>query len=198
MPSKGERTREEIIQQAAVVFNRQGFAGASISDIMRETGLEKGGIYNHFASKEALALEAFDYAFGAASQRMLEFIAGERSPLARLLGIVRFWRTYYGDPPVEGGCALLNTAIDSDDTQPALRRRAQEALGQWHDLIARTVRRGVERGEIQAEAQPNAIASLIIASVEGGYMMSKLTDDPTHIERVVDHLEGFIEESVAA
>ena len=52
MPAKGERTREEIIQQAAVVFNRQGFAGASISDIMRETGLEKGGIYNHFASKE--------------------------------------------------------------------------------------------------------------------------------------------------
>ena len=58
--SKGEQTRERILARSAQLFNRQGYSGSSLSDIMRETGLEKGGIYNHFSSKEQLALEAFD------------------------------------------------------------------------------------------------------------------------------------------
>ena len=57
---KGERTRQEIIRKAAPVFNQKGYAGAALSDLMRATGLEKGGIYRHFSSKEALAAEAFD------------------------------------------------------------------------------------------------------------------------------------------
>ena len=59
---KGERTRQEIIRRAAPVFNQKGYDGAALSDLMGATGLEKGGIYRHFASKQALAAEAFDYA----------------------------------------------------------------------------------------------------------------------------------------
>ena len=53
--SKGEQTRERILARSAQLFNRQGYFGSSLADIMRETGLEKGGIYNHFSSKEQLA-----------------------------------------------------------------------------------------------------------------------------------------------
>ncbi len=132
--SKGERTRAEIVATAAPIFNRQGFAGASIADVMRQTGLEKGGIYNHFASKEELALAAFDYIWDIASQRMIRFIRGATSQGARLIRIIRFFTDYYETPPVEGGCVLLNTAVDSDDTQPALRERTRQAMGQWHAL----------------------------------------------------------------
>src|SRR5580704_13355488 len=60
---KGEQTRQEIIRKAAPIFNQRGYDGAAMSDLMRATGLEKGGIYRHFSSKEALAAEAFDYAW---------------------------------------------------------------------------------------------------------------------------------------
>src|SRR6266404_7918704 len=60
---KGEQTRQEIIRKAAPLFNQRGYDGAALSDLMRATGLEKGGIYRHFSSKEALAAEAFDYAW---------------------------------------------------------------------------------------------------------------------------------------
>ena len=59
---KGEHTRQEIIREAAPIFNRRGYDGAALSDLMKATGLEKGGIYRHFDSKEQLAAEAFDYA----------------------------------------------------------------------------------------------------------------------------------------
>src|ERR1017187_2539450 len=58
---KGELTRERIIAQAAPIFNQRGFAGCSMQDVMEATGLEKGGLYRHFSSKEELAAEAFRY-----------------------------------------------------------------------------------------------------------------------------------------
>src|SRR5260370_38097521 len=60
---KGEQTRREIIRKAAPIFNQRGYDGAALSDLMRATGLEKGGIYRHFESKQQLAAEAFDHAW---------------------------------------------------------------------------------------------------------------------------------------
>lgn len=60
--SKSEETKAKILQQAAELFNQQGYAGSSISDIMRVTGLQKGKIYNHLQNKDDLALQAVDFA----------------------------------------------------------------------------------------------------------------------------------------
>ena len=54
---KGEQTRQEIIRRAAPIFNQKGYDGAALSDLMRATGLKKGGIYRHFDSKQELAGE---------------------------------------------------------------------------------------------------------------------------------------------
>ena len=58
--TKGIETRRRIVELAAPVFNRQGYVGASMRDLISATGLEKGGIYNHFGSKEMLALERYE------------------------------------------------------------------------------------------------------------------------------------------
>ena len=63
------RTRQRIVELAAPVFNRQGYVGASMRDLIDATGLEKGGIYNHFGSKEQLALEAYDFAMSRVTER---------------------------------------------------------------------------------------------------------------------------------
>jgi len=83
--SKGEQTREMILAQAAQLFSRQGFFGSSLSDIMQETGLEKGGIYNHFSSKEQLALEAFDYAYTLLINAFAAILQERRMPLIACL-----------------------------------------------------------------------------------------------------------------
>jgi len=50
--SKGEETRERIVAEAAALFNQRGYEGGSMSELMKATGLEKGGIYRHFSSQE--------------------------------------------------------------------------------------------------------------------------------------------------
>src|SRR5712692_10457785 len=98
--SKGEQTREMIIARSAQLFNRQGYFGSSLSDIMRETGLEKGGIYNHFKSKEQLALEAFDYAFALVQERFQLVLKGTFNAVDRLIAIVTVHQTLIDDPLV--------------------------------------------------------------------------------------------------
>src|ERR1700692_5155036 len=70
--SKGQETRQRIVAEAAALFNQHGFEGGSISELMKATGLEKGGIYRHFSSKEELAVEAFDFAWQAALEARMQ------------------------------------------------------------------------------------------------------------------------------
>ncbi len=111
---KGEQTRGEIIRKAAPIFNQTGYDGAALSDLMRATGLEKGGIYRHFDSKQELAAEAFDHAWKLAMNARFEGTHEIPNTVDRLKQIVRNFRDRRTSV-VPGGCPLLNTAIDFGD-----------------------------------------------------------------------------------
>ena len=190
---KGEETRERILARSAQLFNRQGYAGASLADIMRETGLEKGGIYNHFSSKEQLALESFDYAYELVRQRVRQALSGKFNAIERLLAIVSVFQSEVDDPPVAGGCPILNTAIEADDANEVLRDRARTAMDDWRATIHRIINRGIERGEIRPTTDADEVASLLIATLEGALMLSNLYKDPVHMQRAAAHMQRYIE-----
>ena len=192
MMKKGERTRRRILERSAPVFNTKGFFGASMNDLVLASGLEKGGIYNHFQSKEQLALEAFDYAVEVMSGRFRETLAGREGAIERLFAIVDVLGALADDPPVPGGCPVLNTAVEADGANPALKERAAEAMDGWLRLVGREVKEGVKRGELAPDADPRAVASVVVATLEGAVMLSRLEDDPEHMRRVVKHLKDHL------
>ena len=191
--SKGELTRERILARSAQLFNRQGYSGSSLSDIMRETGLEKGGIYNHFASKEQLALESFDYAYGLVQLSMRNALSGKFNAIDRLYAIVSVFQGIVETPAVPGGCPILNTAIEADDGNEALRSRAQAAMNNLRATIHRIVNKGIERHEIHTGVDADEVASILIATLEGAVMLSNLYKDPVHMRRIKAHMERYIE-----
>lgn len=191
--SKGEQTRERILASSAQLFNRQGYFGASLADIMRETGLEKGGIYNHFSSKEQLALESFDYAYGLIQERVRQALSGKFNAIERLLAIVTVFQGILEDPQVAGGCPILNTAIEADDANEVLRDRARSAMDNWRTTIHRIVNKGIERHQIRPGVDADEVASILIATLEGAIMLSNLYKDPLHIQRAADHIAHYIE-----
>jgi len=195
--SKGELTRERILARSAQLFNRQGYFGSSLADIMRETGLEKGGIYNHFSSKEQLALEAFDYAYELVEQRVRQALTGKKHAVERLVAILSVFQSIADDPPVAGGCPILNTAIEADDAHPALRERARGAMNDWRATISRIATRGIERQEIRQGVDADEVATLFICMLEGAVMLSSLYKDSTHMRRAVKHMTKYIETDLA-
>ncbi len=135
---KGERTKGKIVAQTAPLFNRKGFAGASMADIMEATGLRKGGIYNHFTTKDELALEAFDYSVARIRERLDAALEGKTLTADRLIAMAGVFAEHIVNPAIPGGCPLLNTAVDADDTHPRLRERARDAMERWHTLVRGT------------------------------------------------------------
>ncbi|TMD69388.1 MAG: TetR/AcrR family transcriptional regulator [Chloroflexi bacterium] len=196
--SKGEQTREMILAQAAQLFSRQGYFGSSLSDIMHETGLEKGGIYNHFTSKEQLALEAFDYSYALLDQRIRSFLAGKTHAVDRLLAIVSYFQSLIDDPVVDGGCPILNTAAEADDAYPVLRDRAKAAMDSLRGTFERIITKGIERQEIRPEVDVDTCVTVFIATAEGAVMLSKLYQDPVHMQRAVAYLTRYIETDLRA
>lgn len=192
MISKGERTRRRIVEKAAGVFNTKGYFGSSMNDLVWEIGLEKGGLYNHFASKEELALEAFDYAVGTVRERFRAALEGKEGALERLFAVVDVMGELAEDPPVAGGCPILNTAVESDDAHARLKERAREAMSGWLRLIGGIVKEGVRTGDFEPDTDPRKMASVVVAALEGAVMLSRLYDDPAYMKRSVDHLKEHL------
>lgn len=190
---KGEQTRAMILARVAPLFNQQGYFGSSLSDIMQQTGLEKGGIYNHFKSKEQLALEAFDYSYSILDQRIRGVLAGKKHAIERLFAILTYFQDLIDDPPIPGGCPILNTAIESDDAEPALRDRARSAMDELRSTARRIISKGIERGEVRPGVDAETWASMLIAALEGAVMLSRLYQDSTHMSRVCAYLRHCIE-----
>jgi TetR/AcrR family transcriptional regulator, transcriptional repressor for nem operon len=194
---KGEHTRREIIRKAAPIFNQKGYEGAALSDLMQATGLEKGGIYRHFDSKQQLAAEAFDYAWNLALDTRFEGTQQISNSVDRLKQLVRnFWERRAGLVP--GGCPLLNTAIDSDDGNTQLREKARRALSSWLDRLRSIIEGGQQRGEIRSDVDSSELATLIVSTLEGTLMVSRLQrkDDPAGW--ACRHLEQYLETNVRA
>ncbi len=194
--SKAQQTKARIIEQAATVFNQKGYASSSMTDIMQATGLKKGGIYNHFKSKEELALAAFDYAVSLISQRMRHAVKTKGNAVERLQALVSSYLAYVEVPPIVGGCPILNTAIEVDDLDSPLRDRALAALNSWRSSIVLIINKGINKGEITANVDPDAIATIIICTIEGAIMMSQLEKNPVHLERAIAHLQNYINNSL--
>jgi TetR/AcrR family transcriptional repressor of nem operon len=193
---KGEQTRQEIIRKAAPIFNQRGYDGAALSDLMRATGLEKGGIYRHFSSKEALAAEAFDYAWRETLQARIHDLDTISNTVDRLKQLVANFVERRGTIP--GGCPLLNTAIDTDDGNSVLRERARKALSGWRKYLISLINAGIKSREILSKIDASKLATLIISSLEGAIMLSRLSCNDEALRAVQAHLGSYLEAEVRA
>jgi TetR/AcrR family transcriptional repressor of nem operon len=193
---KGEQTRREIIRKAAPIFNQRGYDGAALSDLMKSTGLEKGGIYRHFENKEQLAAEAFDYAWRETVEARTHDLDSIPNSVDRLKQWIANFVERRGAIP--GGCPLLNTAVDSDDGNSVLRERAREALRGWRDSLVAVIRAGIKAREIRPRVEAKNLATLIISSLEGAIMVCRLERSDESLRTVRTHLDKYLEIEVRA
>ncbi|MEZ4948804.1 MAG: TetR/AcrR family transcriptional regulator [Saprospiraceae bacterium] len=190
---KADQTRQMIVSKAAVLFNRQGVSGTSMSDIMEVTGLTKGGLYGNFKSKEELAEAAFEYAVNQVwdeiSLRTKEI---ERVP-DKLKAVVYFYKEHALSPPIEGGCPLLNAGAEFDYNHPTLLPKVKSSMEKWHQRLIKSLEKGIERKELKAELDKEQFASVFIACIEGGLLLSQVQKSKEAFSRIANHLIQQIE-----
>jgi TetR/AcrR family transcriptional repressor of nem operon len=192
--SKGSETRQRIVAEAASLFNQHGFEGSSMAELMASTGLEKGGIYRHFSSKEEIAADAFDYAWQAAWNIRMQGLDQVPNSVDRLKQFVANF--VERRPPIAGGCPLLNTAIDADDGNPVLRAKARSALQGLRASLAATIKSGIGAREMQSAVEAQKLATLLIATLEGALMISRLEGDRQALLTAQKYLDHYLETEV--
>jgi TetR/AcrR family transcriptional regulator, transcriptional repressor for nem operon len=191
--TKGERSRQKIVETAAVLFNQKGFTGCSMGDIVAASGLEKGTLYGHFSTKEELALLAFDYAWKDTSDKRLRNVDTVSNAVDKLKLHID---NYVNTPSFPGGCPLLNFAVDADNGNLALRTRVKKALKGWEDFLAQIVKDGQSAGEINSEIGPHSVANLVISILEGATAVARINRRSAALEEVQRHLDLYLETAV--
>jgi TetR/AcrR family transcriptional repressor of nem operon len=188
--TKGERTRQKIVETAAVLFNQRGFTGCSMADIVEASGLEKGTLYGHFSTKEELALQAFDYAWKDTSDKRLRNIETVSNAVDKLRLHID---NYVNTPSFPGGCPLLNFAVDADDGNLALRTSVRKALKSWEDFLAKIVEDGQSAGEINPEIDPCSVANLVISMLEGATAVARIVKRSAALDDAQRHFNLYLE-----
>ncbi|RYU96825.1 TetR/AcrR family transcriptional regulator [Emticicia agri] len=189
---KAARTKEFIIEKTAPLFNIKGYAGTSLNDITDATGLTKGSIYGNFANKDEVALAAFDYNLQCVDDIISQEIRKQTTIQHKLLVYANVYENFLQYPFPMGGCPILNTAIEADDTHPALKEKAANAINNWKNKLIALIQKGIDAGEFRADTNAEQTALTMIAMIEGGIMITKLTGKLNYRKAVMQSVEKII------
>jgi hypothetical protein len=105
-----------------------------------------------------------------------------------------FFESYVTKPVIKGGCPLLNAAIEADDAHPVLRKGALKILEMLRMSLVTLLDKGIKYKQLKPAIDKEYYATIIIASLEGAIMMSKLQGDNRDMKRVLKHLNALLDE----
>lgn len=190
--SKAERTKTYIIEKTAPLFNTKGYAGTSLTDITEATGLTKGSIYGNFGNKDEVALAAFDYNLQKVNRVVQSEVGSKPTVKDKLLCYVQVYNDFLKHPFPVGGCPILNTAVEADDTHPQLKEKAKDAVISWKNALVSLIEEGVKNGELKAGVDAEQVALTIIATIEGAIMITNLTGKLNYRSKIMDSVKKLI------
>jgi AcrR family transcriptional regulator len=192
--TKSEQTRAFIIEKTAPIFNRKGYAGTSLSDMTEVTNLTKGSIYGNFTNKDEVAFAAFDYNLNRVNSILNQEVSRFKSAREKLLVYGKVYTDFSDYPFPSGGCPVLNTAIESDDTHPELRKKVIRAIHSWKKNLVSIIEKGKETGEFGKQIPAEQTALTILALIEGGIMIARVTGKAAYRTAIMDSLIKYIEQ----
>jgi TetR/AcrR family transcriptional repressor of lmrAB and yxaGH operons len=189
--SKGERTKQRMLEVTGELMRRRGFHGTGLSEIVERSRAPKGSLYFHFpGGKDELAAAALEQAAGAWRARLLEVIeAGGAKGVGR--AIKRACEAIAAELEASkfaNGCPLATVTLEVAAENPGVREVAEHGYKSWEALIA--ARLGA--GGIAA-ARAESLATLVLSSVEGALILSRAYADTTPLRRVAAQLAALVE-----
>ena len=123
MTTKGDLTRQHIIEKSMQLFSVKGYFNTSIASIVKATGLTKGGLYGHFRNKQEIWYAVYDECVRIWKSIVFQGVRDISDPLARIERVIEnSLKNYLGAGVFEGGCFLLNSLVELAGQSPTMSR----------------------------------------------------------------------------
>jgi TetR/AcrR family transcriptional regulator, transcriptional repressor for nem operon len=184
MTRRGRASRERIVERAADLFAERGIAATTVDEVLAAAGAGKGQFYHYFRGRDELAAAAVGY-------RCAQVVAGLTQALgavSSLAGLEHELAGFVAGFAQTGmpGCPIGTLAAEVAGRNEAARLQAAAGFDAWERLLADALERMRQRGELRADAQPAVLATGLLASIEGGMVLSQARKDVASLRIAVD------------
>ncbi|MBS1601193.1 MAG: TetR/AcrR family transcriptional regulator [Bacteroidetes bacterium] len=191
--TKGEETRQMIIERSAPIFNRKGIAATAMSDIMEATRLSKGSLYVHFDNKDTLAESVVDYSMQLLHKKVSAILNRHDNAKDKLFAFLDMYKDPL-NPPVTGGCPMMNFGVEADDLNEPIRLKVAKNIDLTQQLLTDIIKQGINRRAFKPDWNYKEFATMMFAMIEGGVMISRNTKKHDKMTIILRNLKRMIEE----
>jgi AcrR family transcriptional regulator len=192
--SKGQATKESILDEALHVASQAGFEGLSIGQLAERTDMSKSGLFAHFRSKEQLQLQTLDHAVAIFTDVVvrptLKAPRGER----RIRELFARWVDWESGT-LAGGCVFATASIEYDDQPGAMHDSLVRQQRDWTELITTVAGTAVSEGEFRADLDTKQFAFTLQALMFGYRHAGRLLRDPDALDRTRAAFEQLLDSS---
>jgi len=165
--------RDQLIVVALELFHTRGYNGCGVSDITDATGVPKGSFYNHFKSKELLALAVLERYQSLLGMDALK--DRSKPPVPRLRSLFEGYMAFQAKWGFSRGCLLGNFGAELSSQSPAIRKVLKKIFERWCDAVAQVVQEAKERGDIDKRRDAQQTARFLYNAWQGAVINSKVT-----------------------
>ncbi|UWZ82396.1 TetR/AcrR family transcriptional regulator [Occallatibacter riparius] len=181
----GPATRQRLVESARYLFWERGFAGTSMADLLAHSKVNSGSFYHFFDSKEALLREVLESYLVALHPMIVEpAYAATSRPIERIFAILEGYRGRILMTDAQYGCPLGRLALEIDpENRPAHKLIAENFRG-WIGAV----RACLEEAKLPKGTDIDALATYVLAVMEGGVMLSRSYGSVDPFDRTVKAL----------
>jgi len=180
--SKGEATRERILDHAIKLASRDGLEGLTVGTLATELGLSKSGLFAHFGSKDSLQIQVLQ----TTAQRFEDYVVRPslKAPRGepRIRAFVDRWLAWAGMMP--GGCVFVAASIELDDRPGPARDLLAATQRQWLATISKAAQIGIDAGQFRKDLNTEQFAYELYGAMLAYHHVNRLLQDPRAEERV--------------
>ena len=181
---RGRASRERIVERAAELFAERGVAATSLDEVLAAAGAGKGQLHHYFRGRDELVAAAIQL-------RCTQVLAGLTQALGTVASLAELEQALAGFADAYEQMGLPGCPIGSLATQVAehnedARLQTAAAFDAWEQLFAGALERMRDRGELRADASPAVLATALLASIEGGMVLSQTRKDPASLRIAVE------------
>lgn len=197
MASKGEQTRTRILDAAGALVMSKGFAGTSIDDILKETGLTKGAFFHHFKGKAELARELVERYAQGDLEMFAEFLkeaeATSNDPLEQMIDFLKRFEDFIADnDDPSPGCMYAVYTYESMQFDPSVRDFVNDMLRRWTSMYVRKYQEVMDRYDIALDVTARQLAEMTVSIIEGGLVLQRAWDDTRVTRRQSEQLRNYL------
>ena len=158
MPLVKQATQGNILTQATRLFAARGFDGTSLQDIADAVGIRKQSLLYHYGSKDELRRAVLEALLGRWNDVLPRLLMAASSGEDQFYALVEECASFFTDDP-DRARLLMREMLDRPD---AVRAIIQAQVAPWLEVVSGHIRRGQDKGNIFADADPEAYVVLVI------------------------------------